>query len=158
MRFSGPAICEKVVLLNQPKKFIGLIPYKGTVDFWRLREPLRFYFDDKRPEYFVYVEAPMDSDLASVPWLFRGLIPKDGPYTRSSFIHDDLYHDRGHNIYYELPDGSIKQSTLPITRKEQDRIFRDCMKIDGVPALTRFAMWRAVRHGGWISYPREPKK
>ncbi len=157
MKFSGPAICEKVVLLKQKKKFLGVIPYKGTVDFWRLKESFRFYFDDTRPEYFVYVEAPMDSDLASVPWLLRGLVPKDGPWTRSALVHDDLYHDRGHNIHYEDSAGTIHRSTLPLTRKEQDRIFKDCMKIDGVPPLTRFAMWGAVRHGGWISYPREGK-
>ena len=78
------------------------------------------------------------TDLASVPRLFRGLVPVANAKNRkASVIHDWLYQSAGVHSY---------------TRKQCDRVFLEAMKSSGVSWFRRQTMYRGVRAGGWVVY------
>lgn len=55
---------------------------------WILMEDL-VYENDK---YIITVKTGFDFDFASIPWLFRRVLPKNGQkYDRGSCMHDGLY-------------------------------------------------------------------
>lgn len=104
---------------------------------WRLILPY-IYVSEKFGE--IVVPAGFDTDLASVPKFARWFASVDGPWTPAAVIHDFLYvraskRDYGH-----------------ITRADADYIFREAMKVCGVPSYKRWAMWSAVRIGGGRMY------
>jgi len=70
------------------------------------------------------------TDLASIPRLFQGLIPKVGKHIQPAIAHDFFYVHGG------------------ITKKQADDMFLDGMKYSGVSWWKRRLMYRAVRVGG----------
>ena len=73
------------------------------------------------------------TDFASIPVIFRWLLPKHGRYTKAAVVHDYLVeHSRATDF----------------TRCDADGIFRRMMGELGVPILKRWIMWAAVRLGG----------
>lgn len=74
------------------------------------------------------------TDLASIPWPARGLLPPDGPWVKAAVVHDDGYVSLGWN-------GRM-------TRKGVDQILREAMEVLGVPAWKRAVIYAAVRVGG----------
>lgn len=73
------------------------------------------------------VQAPFETDLASVPRLLVWLVPRFGRYTRSAILHDYL----------------LKHRT-DISRHDTDGIFRRSMREHDVAFLQRWMMWSAV--------------
>lgn len=147
--FDAPFCGTKQVRV-EPSKLLWLIPTEKVIDFWTVEKPFRFYLDDKfRKKYgidFVEVLAKDEdgnqkqTDLASTPLGVRNFFPKDGPWTRSAVMHDQLYED--------LKKG--KNRRYPFTRAECDILFLQGMKCDYVPLLKRQIIYRAVRLGGGI--------
>jgi hypothetical protein len=82
----------------------------------------------------IEVPAGFNTDFASVPRIFRNLLPPDGPYGRAAVIHDYLYST--HGLGGEL------------TREQCDRILLEAMKRLGVSWITRMTIFWAVRAGG----------
>ena len=74
------------------------------------------------------------TDGPSIPRWFRALIPVRGRLWPASVIHDHLY--------WHQPPGW--------TRKDADRVFRLALQTSGIGPVTRWAMWLAVRAGGWV--------
>jgi hypothetical protein len=74
------------------------------------------------------------TDGPSIPRPMRALIPVRGRLWPASVIHDHLY--------WHQPKGW--------TRAQVDRLFRLALASSGVGPLTRWAMWLAVRAGGWV--------
>ena len=98
----------------------------GKPDDWRTVEPL--VYRGNHEEFTV--EPGKETDFASVPFLFRWLIPRSGRHTKAAVLHDNLWRDRRSS--YQDADG----------------IFRRALHETDVPFLRRWTMWAAVR---WAS-------
>lgn len=77
------------------------------------------------------------SDGASVPAVFRGLLPSDGLYSIPAWVHDWLY------------------SSHEVSKEVADYIFYTLMAYMGVPIWKRQTMYLAVKYGGHKSYAQE---
>lgn len=93
----------------------------------------------------VRVPAGFTTDYASVPPALQSLAPKIGRQNRAAIIHDWLYHTRG------VPRVGASEAER-FNRADCDRIFREVMAADGVPARLRWRMWLGVRLGGWACF------
>jgi hypothetical protein len=104
---------------------------------WRkLLEPLFYY--SALLNVVLRVPAGFCTDFASVPrlpiayWLFGSKA------NRPAVVHDYLYREGTYG------------------RKTADRVMLEAMEIDGYGWVTRHAMYRAVRWGGWAAYKPTP--
>ena len=98
---------------------------------WILQEPL-IYENDK---YIITVKAGFDFDFASIPWLLRRVLPKNGKsYDRASAIHDGLYASQA------LPKAIC------------DDVFLEAMLVDKTNETIADAMHLAVKIGGHSAY------
>jgi hypothetical protein len=96
------------------------------------------------------VKAEEKTDFASVPRALVWLIARYGAYTLPAILHDHLYR-------IEVPAGNISY-------RDADGVLRQAMRRRGVPFLTRWVIWTAVRtatffrRGGreawWSDLPR----
>ena len=109
----------------------------GEPSRWRLDMPLvyRSYNQGLR----VTVPAGFSTDFASVPWLFRRILPRSGEYNAAAIVHDYLY------------------SCRSVPRKAADQIFLEAMHDVGVPGWKAKAMYSAVRLGGGRAYKYPPR-
>jgi len=82
------------------------------------------------------------TDLASIPQIFRSLIPQLGKHMRAAVAHDFIY------------SGSVRDWT----RAEADRLFLDAMVACKVPGWKRWLMYLGVRVGGWIAWRNARKE
>ncbi len=80
------------------------------------------------------------TDCASIPRVFWSVLPPFGRYAPASWVHDYLY---------------VSQER---SRSEADYIFREAMKVLGVPWYKRNAMYCAVRIGGYIPWLKRKKQ
>lgn len=83
---------------------------------------------------FIEVPAGFTTDLASIPSVFRILIPVNGRHRLAAILHDYLYQD--HPAW--------------CTRSIADRIFLEAMVVVGESRMRRWAMYAAVRSCGWM--------
>lgn len=96
----------------------------GTV--WRLLDPLTVEVGSEVWQ----VPAGFRTDFASIPRVFRSLVPVLGRQNRASVLHDYLYKNRLR------------------TRSWADGVFLHAMACTGVRWLKRHTMYAAVRLGG----------
>lgn len=82
----------------------------------------------------IVVPAGTVTDLASIPWPARGLLPPDGPWVKAAVVHDYLYVNRGLAGQW--------------SREASDDILAEAMEVLGVPAWKRWVIHKAVRLGG----------
>ena len=75
----------------------------------------------------IIVPAGFETDLASIPRIFRFLIIKNGKHRAAAIVHDYLC-----------------RLGLEFKRSLADRIFLEAMKISGVSAIQRRLMYWAV--------------
>lgn len=103
-----------------------------TKDFcWILQEDL-VYENDK---YHITIKAGFDFDFASIPWLFRRVLPKNGvKYDRGSCTHDGLF------------------AAQALPQNECDAILKESSLSDGVSPLVANTLYAAVRCCGSIAY------
>ena len=99
---------------------------------WIVEEP----FDAVWGDITVAIEQGFETDLASIPRLFRSLIPQVGRHIQAAIVHDKIYRTTGHGI----------------TRAQADDMFLDGMEAKGVGWLRRRTIYAAVRVGGWASW------
>ena len=79
-----------------------------------------------------YIRDGFETDLASIPKVFRGIIPPRGRWTQAAIAHDWAY---------------CGKTTL--TKREADLLFLHGMEsIGGIPWWKRNVMYLAVRLGG----------
>lgn len=105
----------------------------------RLLTPLTYHVGHADSDEVITVPKGYETDFASVPRMFWGLIPPLGAYARPAIIHDYLYDAGGLRRY---------------TRKQCDEIFKEAMDVVGVPAWKRNLMFAAVRIGGGGGFTR----
>lgn len=101
-------------------------------DCWILVEPL--IWEDGNVSFVV--PAGSETDLASIPAVFRALLKQNGKSRRPAVLHDHLY------------------KTQPVSRAQADEIFRKALEADGVVSVGRFLYWAGVRVGGWWPWSR----
>ena len=156
MRFTAPLETRKIVR-KKDKKFLWLIKYKGNEHLWQVITPFRFYYDDR--DVTKYLEVPLDyvTDLASVPFPFDAIYPDDGDHDQAAVAHDWAYQNRGDVVWHDLGTGTPPKKGVPMTREEQDQMFKNGMKVLNVHPTKRFLFWKAVDGFGWVRYPK-PKK
>ena len=98
---------------------------------WILQEPLVYENDT----YIITVKAGFDFDFASIPWLLRRVLPKNGKsYDRAACLHDALY----------------ASQALPKT--QSDGVFLEAMLVDKTNETLADAMHLAVKVGGHSAY------
>ena len=112
--------------INVPPLDIGTKPEE-----WILTEHCIYQSDllgDDGKTVLVTVPSGFVTDLASIPRIFRLLVPKNGRHRAAAIIHDYLC-----------------MLKLDFSRVTADKIFREAMKVLHVPKLRRWAMYIAVR-------------
>lgn len=103
---------------------------------WELMQPFGYI---TLSDEIIRIPTGFITDLASIPWLFRRILPKSGPYNRSCVIHDWCY------------------KTHLFERSKCDDILLEAMEFEGVGYLTRYTIYWAVRIGGWIPWGNEKR-
>lgn len=99
---------------------------------WVLIEDLIWHSDTER----YLVPKGFQTDLASIPRVFRWLLNQNGSSRRPAVLHDYLY------------------TTQPIERSEADSIFRRALRAEDVTLPGQFLYWSGVRLGGWLVWNR----
>ena len=119
----------------KPDSEIGFYPEGISVDVRALDEKnwkLLQTFEYRGARRTFVIEAGVTTDFASVPRPFVWLIPPYGLYTRAAVLHDVLC------------DQGVERD---VSRRDADGIFRQALRILGVPFLQRWLMWVGVRLG-----------
>ncbi len=101
---------------------------------WRLENSFIYHVGTKYSKNKIVVPKGFITDFASVPFLFWSILPPFGKYTKSTVLHDWLYH-------------SHERSRL-----ESDAIFYEAMTVEGVVPWKASVMYGAVRVFGWLSW------
>lgn len=117
-------------------KFLDEPTLKVHGDDWRLVLPLIYLRSDYTA---ITVPAGFITDLASIPRLLHPLIPVNGKHRAAAVLHDYLY----------------AMQTMP--RAQCDAIFLEAMEACGVRWTQRWAMYSAVRVGGWAPWEKRRK-
>ena len=103
---------------------------------WKLFAELRY---QTRTGQTLTIPHGFITDLASIPRVFHSLIPVNGKHRAAAIVHDYLY------------------VTQIMTRAESDRIFLEAMEDLGVRWNQRWAMYSAVRVGGWLPWRKNTR-
>lgn len=115
----------------------------GDGDRWATLREIHYYTDcdDTRETLAVrcrsmfLIPAGFETDFASIPRPLWSLIGHPaGRYAQAAVLHDYLYR------------------THIVRRARADALFREAMEALNVPTWQRWAMWAAVRAGGWWAY------
>ena len=115
-------------------KSFAVIRHVPDRNRWIIQEPLAY-----SGEVDINVPIGFETDLASVPRIFWGIIPhSDKHIVEGSIIHDFMY--SGH--------------TLVKSRSQADRILRACCKEMKAPPWYYWAVWIGVRIGGGPGWRR----
>lgn len=93
----------------------------------------RYWYDSLLLGDIVKVRYGYQTDFASIPWAFRPLLPRNGPYTPAAVIHDYLCDLAG--------SSGIDSATT-------HAVFLEAMEVLKVPAWKRWVMYQAVRWFG----------
>jgi hypothetical protein len=96
------------------------------------------------PYGVVVIPKGTETDGASIPKMFWGILGPHGPYFLAAFLHDYAYSKKG-------------QETLGWDRYMADMAFEDAMQKDGVGVIKRLTIVSAVRMAGWLPYKRNRK-
>jgi len=120
----------------------------ATATTWRVMEPLTW--TGTKGDTFT-VPAGFVTDFATVPRFLIWKTPPYGAYTRAAVLHDWLLTELAR--WWRENDGhtpgiapaSSEPSSPPADSRDCDGIFRRVMEDLGVPWLTRWEMWAAVR-------------
>jgi len=85
--------------------------------------------------------ATFRTDLASVPSVFKWLVPRTYAHLPAGLLHDALISPPGAPPTYIASDGHV------VNRVEADRVFRDAMGDTGTSLQHRWLVWSAVTLG-----------
>lgn len=114
---------------------------EGTKDLNLLRTPLEYW--SARYDTLLTVPAGFKTDFASIPRIFRSIVARSADQQEPATLHDYLYNK------------ATKYKHLG--RKQCDKLFLDALKDKKVGRLKRWAMYNAVRAGGWVGFRKRSK-
>lgn len=141
----------------------------GQSRMWHMDQALYFY-SDKHQAVFI-VEKDFETDLASIPRIFRRIFNVNGKSRLPAVLHDKGYED-GAGTYHVIPvensahlfalenaynsgahdlvaDLGIESQEIQLTRKQTDLLFLESMPSQRMNRAEQLAMYHAVRVGGW---------
>lgn len=99
--------------------------------------------NDRRANATVLIEPGFQTDLASIPAIFRVYVSnQDHRIRKPAIIHDWLYKKRGRCYLYE------SWHRTKLDRKEVDQVFYRHLRKTGVGKIKSYLMYFAVRIGG----------
>jgi Protein of unknown function (DUF1353) len=114
----------------------------------RITKAFRYYVGRECSSLWVDVEEGFETDLASIPRIFWGLISPDSPFSSAYVVHDKLYRDAG-------PSRFMCDLILYEALGVPQRVETDSGEVHvTMPFEQRMAVYRAVRLGGWRAYRR----
>lgn len=87
------------------------------------------------------------SNLASIPWWIRWLIPKVGHDSQGAVVHDDIY-KKGY-MWRTLNGVTAKE---PVFQIDADNAYLIAMEELNVGKLRREAIYRGLRMGGFVAW------
>lgn len=102
---------------------------------WRLEQPLQYEVGELGSGRIVLVPSSFETDITSIPWLVRGLMPAWGRWSRAAILHDWLY---------ECLQRGVPHPEAP-TRRLADAVFHEALLVSEVPRPLAYAMWIVVR-------------
>ena len=109
-------------------------------ELWRLAEPFVYHLGIEGSGVEISVPLDFITDLTSVPWGFRWIIPAWGKYGKAAVLHDYLY-------FVGIYD-----------RVVCDAIFVEAMHTLGVSWIVRGLIYKAVRYFGWVPWIAHRKR
>lgn len=112
------------------------IRYRPGLGLWQVTEDFTIDIEKIR----VTVPAGFETDLATIPWLLRGLINTYELGTLAPIVHDYCYVQRG----------LVADDHAPVSRLQSDRFFAALMFSDGVAIWRIACAYYAVRVFGRI--------
>jgi hypothetical protein len=113
-----------------------LVADKISEKEWILKDSFEYHIGSYPSEEIIKVPIGFITDFASIPKVFWGILPPDGPYAKAAVIHDYCYR---YGLY---------------TRRRSDQIFLEGMEVLEVERWKRTTMYYAVRDFGWYSWYR----
>ena len=108
----------------------------GNGDLFKVYLSFDYHIGSEDSEEYVRVPEGFVTDLASIPWFARWLIPKVDRHCQAAVVHDFLYHSQ------------------QFSRAKSDAIFLEAMEVLGVAKWKRLIMYKAVRLGGWAVWKK----
>ena len=133
--------------ISVPTIYAKILPNRP---FWIVSKTVQVSFGEGYNRSFI-IQRGVTSDLASVPFFFRWLIPKHGPHTRAAIIHDALYRDPSTRKVHVR--GEINMEKL--NREDADILLREVAVMEGMSRWKSFLMFWAVRFGGRSAWENE---
>jgi hypothetical protein len=126
---------------GEPLRVIPLTQAPATGHYFQLVRPIGFREHDGGHTYWVPAHIPDDdpgpgnrTDLATVPWLFRGFIASYGRQSAPAIMHD----------YQRGVTGRARTAGQLARAEEDDRLFRVALRHQKVPLLRAWLMWTFV--------------
>lgn len=112
---------------------------------WVLTESFEFHSGEYDSGLFVRCEEGMSTDLASIPFAVRWLIPRVGRDAQGAVLHDRGYQDGSMLVRVKGVEKSV-----PVSRGMVDSLYYQAMLALGVNAFRREAIYRGLQVGGWV--------
>ena len=112
---------------------------------WQLSREIKYDVGTEFSGETITIPTSFVTDLASIPFPARGLLPPDGPWAKAAVLHDALYASQGTCVFSGY---SYRSREAPYTREESDKILREAMGVLGVPTGKQALIYRAVRAFG----------
>jgi hypothetical protein len=129
----------RIPSFQTPLRYEKLGTKRNGLPEYRLTEEFAFEIGGWGSKTFITVPVGFVTDLASIPWGFRWILPPNGPYAKAATIHDFMYENAGH---------------IGWTREYCDLVFLEGMRTLGVAKPVRLMMFCAVRLFGWRNFKR----
>lgn len=109
---------------------------------WKLLSPLLYVTYVRGYPQLITMEQGFVSDLSSIPWWARVVLPVNDYHRWAGVTHDWLYHN---------------QNLHDFSRLEVDCIFEECMEVfDDLEQWKITAMYNAVRIGAGSNWENNP--
>lgn len=115
------------------------IQYEGVYqgeDYWSVTKPFIYYLGELGSGRYVVIPVGYITDGASVPKIFRNLLPCWGIYGPAAVVHDRLC---------ETLEVFVDGVPVKITRAQADEIFKEAMEALKTPTWKVNLMYGAVR-------------
>lgn len=110
-----------------------LLRWLNEEGVWLVEQELSAFWNDMPFK----VDVGFKTDLASIPQVLRSLIPQVGKHIQPAIFHDLIYRTVGH---------------WGLDRSQADDMLLAGMKYTGVRYTRRYAIYWAVRSGGWAAW------
>ncbi len=110
------------------------------VNEWFVKEQFEYHVGSYPSDEVIVVPKYFETDLASIPRIFWGILPPHGKYGKAAVVHDYCYRTACYN------------------KRRSDEIFLEGMKVLKVPKWKRTVIYYAVLwfgHKAWNERRRQ---